>query len=190
MLLCFYVHSANSCIVVSLIEAGPGMYSYNLWLGVYTGPYETVLPIIITRELTVQNGIIRVNQFSVEMYILIVGFNCIIILVYSHFDLLKIPAFDRTCPFSVSLYYTIVNDHFPPGENNTVFSKMLPLSYIIAAAVVAIVVLTAVITVVSVCCLSRKKRQGNKWGIVMSVVLMRVFLPRYLRHLHFLVNYY
>ena len=75
----------------------------------------------------------------------------------------------------MSLYYTIVNDHFPPGENNTVFSKMLPLSYIIAAAVVAIVVLTAVITVVSVCCLSRKKRQGNKWGIVMSVVLMRVF---------------
>ena len=49
MLLCFYVHSANSCIVVSLIEAGPGMYSYNLWLVVYTGPYETVLPIIITR---------------------------------------------------------------------------------------------------------------------------------------------
>ena len=49
---------------------------------------------------------------------------------------------------------------------------MIPLSYIIAAAVVAIVVLTAVITVVSVCCLSRKKRQGNKWGIVMSVVLM------------------
>ena len=33
-----------------------------------------------------QNGIIRVNQFSVEIYILIVGFNCII-LVYSHFDL-------------------------------------------------------------------------------------------------------
>ena len=33
-----------------------------------------------------QNGIIRVNQFSVEMYILIVGFNCIIS-GNTHFDL-------------------------------------------------------------------------------------------------------